>query len=96
MDAWHFGQPTDELNQNGASRTQQLFLNGIPVGRIELRTRRRTGTANGTELSWTVTAVCYGEPPAIDALEPPPNGNRHPAAGTPPEMSPLLQPPVYG
>lgn len=95
MDAWHFGQPTDSLDQNGIHRIQQLFLNGIPIGRIELHARRRTGTANGTEVSWTVTAVCYGAPHASEELEPSPNGNHRPAAGTPLEMSPLLQPPDY-
>lgn len=57
---WKFGPGEDAQVYGMPSRRQQLFLNGVAVGEIEVHAHRRAGTDKIEDLSWGVTAITYG------------------------------------
>lgn len=93
MDTWLFGPPIDRIERTMPSRRQQLLLNGIPVGEIEVHAHRRKGKDHVTDLSWGVTAITYGPLSLTGDLGIPPRVAVNPTPENPQEMSPLLQPP---
>lgn len=60
MSSWMFGPPVDVIERGMPSRRQQLLLNGVAVGEIEVHAHKRKGKDGIVDLSWGVTAITYG------------------------------------
>jgi len=59
-DVWSFGGGVDKVERGMPSRRQQLLLNGVAVGGIEVHAHKRKGRDRVVDLSWGVTAITYG------------------------------------
>jgi len=57
---WTFGAARDKVERGMPSRRQQLMLNGVAVGEIEVHAHKRKGKDRIVDLSWGVTAITYG------------------------------------
>jgi hypothetical protein len=68
MSVWTFGPPEDDSEDYSDGtvvphRKQIVYLDGVPVGEIEIHMHRRMGPDKTPDLSYGLTAVTYGPLP---------------------------------
>ncbi len=64
-DVWSFGPPEDDTSdyQDGTAvphRHWRVYLNGEPVGEVEVHLHRRAGRDQIRDLSVGITPIAYG------------------------------------
>lgn len=67
-DVWTFGPAADSqtVYSDGTrvpSREWKVFLNGAPVGQIEIHLHKRKGQDGKVDVSFGATFITYGPPP---------------------------------
>lgn len=68
VDIWTFGPAKDstETYSDGTSvphRFQDVYLNGMKIGYVEIHMHKRRGTDATTDVSFGITNVVYGPVP---------------------------------